>query len=351
MRIGIPKEIKPKEARVALSPDACSQLIASGHEVYVQKSAGILSGYTDEQYTQAGAMVIENAVDVYTAASLIVKVKEPVEEDLQYLSSEHVLFCFLHLAPVPALQEKLCQIGLTAVGFETVETGQGSLPLLAPMSIIAGRLSGQIGTQLLHAPQGGKGIMLGGLPTTERGHVTVLGAGNAGSQAVDVVASLGANVTVFDLNINKLTALQRNYPNVTGLVPTQQQLQDAVAASDLLVGAVLLTGRKSPVLVSEQMVSNMQAGSVIIDIAVDQGGCIETIHPTSYETPTYQSHDVLHFGVTNMPGAVPRTASQALSAAILPYVLKLANGQLHKDPDLKRGINLENGEVRHPALL
>ncbi len=351
MRIGIPKEIKPKEGRVSLTPFACSQLIDAGHEVFVEQSAGLLSGYSDEQYDELGVKILNTASEIYAKTTLIVKVKEPVNEDLKYLTSDHILFCYLHLAPAPELLEKLKLIGLTAIGFETVETGQGKLPLLAPMSIIAGRLSGQIGTHLLHAPQGGKGILLGGLATTERGQVTVLGAGNAGMQAVDVVARLGANVTVFDINIDKLSSLQRFYPNVTALVPTRKQLEHAIKNSDLLVGAVLVTGRKSPVLVSEELVSRMQAGSVIIDIAVDQGGCIETIHPTNYEAPTYLEHGVLHFGVTNMPGAVPRTSSQALSAAIMPFVMKLAVGQLHEDKALERGINLENGRVVHPALI
>ena len=351
MRIGIPKEIKPEEGRISLTPYACSQLVDAGHEVYVQQSAGALSGYKDEQYSQVGAIILDDAASIYDKATLIVKVKEPVEADLELLTKHHILFCFLHLAPAPELLEKLRKIGLTAIGFETVETEQGGLPLLAPMSTIAGRLAGQIGAHLLHEPQGGKGILLGGLATTERGNVTVMGAGNAGLQAVDVVASLGANVTVFDIDVVKLEKLHRTYPNVTALVPTRKQLHDAVTRSDLLVGAVLVTGCKTPVLVNEELVSRMEPGSVIIDIAVDQGGCIETIRPTDYEAPTYMSHDVVHFGVTNMPGAVPRSSSQALSAAIMPYVLKLADQKLHVDPALRRGINLEKGQIIHPALI
>ena len=351
MRIGIPKEIKLKEGRVSLTPYACSQLVDAGHDVFVEKNAGFLSGYSDEQYQQAGAKIQPEAESVYENAQLIVKVKEPIEQDLKYLNSNHLLFSFLHLAPAPELTQALVDIGLTAVAFETVETEQRNLPLLAPMSIIAGRLAGQIGTHLLHAPQGGKGVLLGGVASTGRGHVTVLGAGNAGMQAVDVVAGLGAKVTVFDLDLNKLQLLQYRYPNVTTLVPTRQQLEYAVSSSDLVVGAVLVTGKKAPVLVSEDLVSRMEKGSVIIDIAVDQGGCIETIRPTNYEAPTYIEHDVVHFGVTNMPGAVPRTSTQALSAAIMPYVMKLADNQLHTDASLKRGINIEQGEVVHPALL
>lgn len=351
MRIGIPKEIKLKEGRVSLTPYACSQLVDAGHDVFVENNAGFLSGYSDDQYQQAGAVILESAESVYQNAKLIVKVKEPVEQDLKYLNSEHLLFGFLHLAPAPELTQALINIGLTAVAFETVETDQHDLPLLGPMSIIAGRLAGQIGTHLLHAPQGGKGTLLGGVASTGRGQVTVLGAGNAGMQAVDVVAGLGAKVTVFDIDLKKLQVLQHRYSNVTALVPTRQQLEYAVSSSDLVVGAVLVTGKKAPILVTEELVSRMEAGSVIIDIAVDQGGCIETIRPTDYEAPTYIRHDVVHFGVTNMPGAVPRTSTQALSAAIMPYVLKLADNQLHTDASLKRGINIEQGKVVHPALL
>jgi alanine dehydrogenase len=350
MRIGIPREIKTLEGRVSLTPAACSQLIDAGHEVFIERSAGLQSGYDDSLYQAEGVTLCENAGALYAEAELIVKVKEPVAGDLTYLRREHILFSYLHLAPAPELTNRLLQIGLTAVAFETVQLDNGHLPLLEPMSIIAGRLSGQIGTHLLHAPMGGKGIMLGGLATAERGNVVVLGAGNAGAQAVDVVARMGANVTVFDLNVSKLGLMQKLYPNVTALVPTRSDLEKAVSEADLLIGAVLVAGKRAPTLVSEEMVKRMSAGSVIIDIAVDQGGCIETIQSTDYSAPTYVRHGVLHFGVANMPGAVPRTSSQALSACIMPYVLKIAEGQLHEDKSLQRGINIENGEIVHPAL-
>ncbi len=350
MRIGIPREIKTLEGRVSLAPYACSQLVAAGHQVYIEKSAGELSGFTNDSYVNAGVKVVDTAAQLYADAQLIVKVKEPVEGDLQHLNEQHILFSYLHLAPAPVLKRQLQQIGLTAVAFETVQMDNGHLPLLEPMSIIAGRLSGQIGAHLLHAPMGGKGLMLGGLATAERGNVVVLGAGNSGAQAIDVVAKMGANVTVFDLNVNRLGQMQKQYPNVTALVPTRSQLECATAQADLLIGAVLVAGSRTPTLVSESMVETMPDGGVIIDIAVDQGGCIETIKPTNYADPTYIQHGIVHFGVANMPGAVPVTASQALSACIMPYVQKIADGHLHQDAALQKGINIEKGKIVHPAL-
>ena len=351
MNIGIPKEIKPLEGRVSLTPDACHQLVEAGHQVYIEKDAGLLSGYSNTDYQQAGCNVLDNAAEVYATGKLIVKVKEPVDGDLKLLKKQHLLFCFLHLAAETALMAKLQTIGLTAVAFETVQTPQGELPLLLPMSVIAGRLAGQIGATLLHETQQGKGILLGGIPTTERGNVVVLGAGNAGAAAIDVVASLGANVKVFDLDSHKLTTLQQRYANVTGLKPNLRLLQQAVSRADLLIGAVLVAGARAPVLISKEMVQSMQAGSVVIDIAVDQGGCIETTHPTTYEKPTYRVNDITHFAVTNMPGAVPRTSTQALSAAILPYVEKLADDEIENSEALAAGINIRDGKIVHPALM
>ncbi len=351
MNIGIPKEIKPLEGRVSLTPDACHQLVEAGHIVFVEENAGVLSGYSNSDYQKAGCRIEATATDLYGNAELIVKVKEPIEADLNYLKKHHLLFCFLHLAAETALMSKLRDIGLTAIAFETVQSKNGELPLLLPMSVIAGRLSGQIGANLLYETEQGKGILLGGIPTTERGNVVVLGAGNAGAAAVDVVASLGANVKVFDLSSQKLSALQSKYANVTGLKPNLRQLQNAVSSADLLIGAVLVAGARAPVLVSEAMINAMQPGSVVIDIAVDQGGCIATTHATNYLNPTYQVNGVTHFAVTNMPGAVPRTSTQALSAAILPFVEKLAEGQLEQSEELIAGINIRHGEVVHPALV
>lgn len=349
MRIGIPKEIKPREGRVALIPAACAQLVQHGHEVFVQANAGVLSGYADADYQRAGVTVLPDATSLYDQAQMLVKVKEPQPIELKFLRRDHLLFSYLHLAAAPELLDALREIGLTVVAFETVQDGR-ALPLLAPMSDIAGRLSIQIGATLLHQPQGGRGVLLGGLPAAERGHVVILGAGVAGGNAALVAQALGAEVTVFDPNRNKLAAMRALGPNVTGLHPYQFAIEEHLERADLLIGAVLIPGAKTPHLVTADMVRRMLPGSVIIDISVDQGGCIETTRPTNYDQPTFVWEGVVHFGVTNMPGAVPRSASQALSAALVPYILRLAQIGWETSPDLAAGINLRAGKVIHPAL-
>lgn len=349
MRIGIPREIKTLEGRVGLIPAACGELVRLGHHVLIERGAGEFSGYSDEHYRRLGVEVLPDAASVYGGAELIIKVKEPVEGDLALLRREHVLFCFLHLAANRPLVERLCAIGLTAVAFETVTEGN-TLPLLAPMSDIAGRIAVQIGAHLLHRPQGGKGLLLGGLPAAERGRVVVLGAGVAGGSATAVAAALGAEVTVFDLKRERLERMRALGNNVTALHPYTDSLDRAVREADLLIGAILLPGRRAQHLVSAAQVRDMTPGSVIVDISVDQGGCVETTRPTTYADPTYVVDGVLHFAVTNMPGAVPRTASQALSAAILPYALQLAGTDWLSNAGLAAGLNVRGGEVVHPAL-
>lgn len=349
MRIGVPVEVKTLEGRVALIPAAASELVRAGHTVCVQAGAGVKSGYTDEDYRRVGVQVLPDAPALYGAAELLVKVKEPQPQELGLLRPDHLLFCFLHLAAEPALQRALVARGLAAVAFETVEEG-GALPLLAPMSDIAGRVAVQVGAHLLHGPQGGKGLLLGGLPAAERGHVVVLGAGTAGGNAARVAAALGAQVTVFDRDRAKLAAMRELGANVTALYPYTDALEQAVRAADLLVGAVLVTGARAPRIISAEMVRAMQPGSVVVDISVDQGGCIETTRPTTYAAPTWVWEGVTHFGVTNMPGAVPRSASQALSAALTPYVLRLAQPGWEGVPALAAGINVRAGKVVHPAL-
>lgn len=350
MRIGIPKEVKTLEGRVVLIPAAAAELVRHGHDVYIQSSAGVMSGYSDEDYAAAGINVVADAKSLYESAQLIIKVKEPQPSDLEYLSADHILFSYLHLAAEVELMKKLQDIGLTAVAFETVEETPRALPLLAPMSDIAGRIATQVGAQLLYHPQGGKGILLGGLPAVERGKVVVLGGGVAGGNAATVAAALGAQVTVFDRNRDKLARMRALGDNVTGLYPFAHLIRKEVLEADLVIGAVLVTGERAPHLVDADTVRQMQDGSVIIDISVDQGGCIETTKPTNYEQPTFVWEGVVHFGVTNMPGAVPRSASQALSAALVPYVLQLAEHGAHSTPALKAGINIEAGEIVHPAL-
>jgi alanine dehydrogenase len=349
MRIGIPQEIKPLEGRVALVPEAAGELVRAGSEVYLQAGAGEKSGYPDSAYRAQGIQILPDAAALYGRAQLIVKVKEPVAPEYDLLRPEHVLFSYLHLAAVPELARLLKQKGLTAVAFETVEV-KGRLPLLAPMSEIAGRLAIQVGAHLLHVPMGGRGILLGGLPGTERGRVVVLGAGEAGGAAVAAAAALGAEVTVFARSRDSLARMCMFGPNVTALHSYHGAIASAVQQADLLIGAVLIPGARAPHLVTRDMVRSMRPGSVIVDISVDQGGCIETIHPTDYKNPAYVEEGVIHFGVTNMPGAVPRTATQALSGAIAPFVERLARPDWEQDAALCAGINVRSGRLVHPAV-
>lgn len=349
MRIGVPKEIKVLEGRVALIPEAVAELVSHRHEVFVQSGAGDASGYADADYMAAGAQVPSDAAALYSAAEMIVKVKEPQAAELALLRADHLLFSYLHLAAEPALTQSLRDIGLTGVAFETV-TDHGRLPLLAPMSDIAGRIAVQVGSHLLHRPQGGKGILLGGLPAAERGQVVILGGGVAGGASAALAAAMGAQVIVFDRDRDKLERMRALGNNVTALYPYRDAMRKAVLGCDLLVGAVLVVGAKAPHLIDADTVRQMAPGSVIVDISVDQGGCIETTRPTSYAEPSYQWEGVTHFAVTNMPGAVPRTASQALCAAITPYVLRLAAGGWEQSPDLAAGVNVRAGKLVHPAL-
>jgi alanine dehydrogenase len=349
MLIAIPKEIKPLEGRVGLVPSACSELLKSGHRVFLQAGAGERSGYSDMEYRELGVEILPDAGSLYEQAELIVKVKEPVGPELEMLRGDHVLFSFLHLAAQQQLLQSLLDIGLTAIAFETV-LDDGDLPILAPMSNIAGRLAVHHGINLLFQSQGGKGLLLGGVPGTERGHVVVLGAGHAGSNAVKVAARTGARVTVFDRKQEKLSLVRDIGPNVTSIYPFPEAVADAIKDADLFIGAVLIQGAAAPKLISAQQVESMRPGSVIVDIAVDQGGCVETTRPTTYDNPTYQLGGVTHFCVTNIPGAVPRTASQALSAAVIPYLNILATGGLGTSKALQAGINVKDGQIVHDAL-
>lgn len=349
LKVGVPKEILPQEGRVGLAPAAAAELVRRGAPVAVQRGAGNASGYPDADYLAVGAQILPDADALYDWAQLVVKVKEPVGEEVDRLKREHLLFCYLHLAANPGLMRRLCEIGLTAIAYETV-MDEGRLPILVPMSDIAGRIAVQVGAHLLHTPQGGKGILLGGLSSVVRGNVVVLGAGSAGGAAVAAAAALGANVKVFDRNPRQLERMHRIAPNVTALVPAATAMAQAVAAADLLIGAVLLPGAATPRLVSRAQVAQMQPGSVIVDIAVDQGGCIETTRPTTYDAPTYVDEGVVHFCVTNMPGAVPRSATQALTAAMLPYLLALLDPDWRSDARLTGAINVEKGAIVHPAL-
>ena len=350
MRIGIPSETKTLEGRVALVPAAAGDLVRRGHEVFIQSGAGEKSGFADEAYTRVGVKIAADAAALYEAGELIVKVKEPIAGDLEHLRKDHLLFCYLHLAAEPALTRRLLEIGLTGVAFESVED-HGTLPLLIPMSIIAGRIATQVGTTLLHRPQGGKGKLLGGLASAERGKVVVLGAGAAGGAAASLAAQAGANVVVFDKRPDRMAEMMALGHNVTALYAYEQAVAEQVVDADLVVGAVLIPSAKAPRVVTEAMVESMEKGSVLVDISIDQGGCFETSRPTTWAEPTYDVHGVTHFAVTNMPGAVQQTSSQAISAAILPYVQRLAAGDGWREHEsLRVGINVENGKIVHPAL-
>ncbi len=349
MRIGIPKEIKIHEARVALIPAACAELINHGHDVWVQSSAGVSAGYSDEDYLRAGCQISTDAHQTFQKAEILVKVKEPQPQEVELLGPEQTIFSFLHLAAAPELTTQLKASGTTAIGFETLQENH-ELPVLAPMSDIAGRISVQIGSNLLQHHHQGRGVLLGGLAGTERGNVVILGAGVAGGNAAVMAQGMGANVTVFDLNRDKLEAMRQLGENVTGLHAYQHAIEEHVREADLVIGAILIPGAKTPILVSKTLVKAMRKGSVVIDISVDQGGCIETIHPTNYAEPTYMVDEVVHFGVTNMPGAVPRTASQALSASLVPYILRLASADWQDDQTLAQAVNISAGQLVHPAL-
>jgi len=352
MRIGIPTEIKPKEGRVALIPPAAGELVKAGHEVLIQSGAGLDSGYSDDDYRQIGARIVGDARALYGEAQMIVKVKEPIAPEYALLRADHILFSYLHLAANPELARVLLKQRLTAIAFETVEA-EGRLPLLVPMSDIAGRLAVHIGIGLLHQHHGGRGVLIGGLPSSERGHVVVLGAGVAGGNAAAVAAALGAQVTVLAPDRPGLERMHALGPNVTALPSYAALIERAVADADLLIGAVLVPGALAPKIVTAAMVKRMKRGSVIVDISIDQGGCVETMRATTYENPTFVVDGVIHFGVTNMPGAVPRTASQALSTVLLPYVQRLAARGARdaaNDPMFRNGINIADGRIVHPRV-
>jgi alanine dehydrogenase len=353
MEIGVPKETKDREFRVGLSPNSIRVLCEAGHSVFVETNAGTGAGFTDEDYQQAGAKIVANASEAWNR-ELVVKVKEPLKQEYQFLQKGQLLFTYLHLAADRALTEHLIDCGVCAIAYETVELPDRKLPLLTPMSIIAGRLSVQFGARYLERQQGGRGVLLGGVPGVRPGKVVILGGGVVGTEAARIAVGMGAQVQILDVNVERLAYLETIFGSrVELLYSNSAQIEQAVPDADLLIGAVLVTGRRAPILVPRSLVQQMRSGSVIIDVAVDQGGCIETLRPTSHTNPTYVEEDVVHFGVPNMPGAVPWTATQALNNSTLPYVLKLANqgiGALKRDPALAKGLNVQNHRLVHPAV-
>ncbi|WLR41275.1 alanine dehydrogenase [Bacillus carboniphilus] len=355
MIIGVPKEIKNNENRVALTPANVSQLVSHGHKVYVEQEVGAGSNFFDEDYENAGAQVLSDASDVWSHANMVMKVKEPLSEEYQFFRDDLILFTYLHLAAEPNLTEALKNSGITAIAYETVADGH-SLPLLTPMSEVAGRMSAQIGAQLLEKPKGGKGILLSGVPGVSRGKVIIIGGGVVGTNAAKIAIGLGADVTIVDVNANRLRQLEDIFGNqIKTLISNPTTLIQAVAEADLLICAVLIPGAKAPTLVTEKMVKTMKKGSVIVDVAIDQGGIVETIdHITTHDNPTYEKHGVLHYAVANMPGAVPQTSTIALTNVTVPFALEIADKGLQTalsdNPSLKHGVNVAAGQVTYKAI-
>jgi alanine dehydrogenase len=355
MRVGVPKEIKPDEYRVALIPSGADQLIRAGHEVVVETHAGVGSGFTDEDYTKVGAKIGANAHEVFSNADMIVKVKEPQPTEIGMFRPGQIVFTYFHFAADKELTQACMEAEITAIAYETIKDKKGSLPLLTPMSEIAGKMSIQEGAKYLEKPMMGRGILLGGVPGVEPAHVVVLGGGVVGTNAAKVAAGLGANVIIMDVNLDRLRYLDDVMPaNVHTVFSDPHTIRHHLLEADLVVGAVLIPGAKAPRLVTKEHLREMKNGAVIVDVAIDQGGCIETARPTTHQQPTFVQEGVVHYCVTNMPGAVGRTSTIALCNATLPYALRIANKGYEKaaaeDPGLGEGINLVGGRVTNSAV-
>ncbi|MDP2826828.1 MAG: alanine dehydrogenase [Sulfuritalea sp.] len=354
MRIGVPGEIKAGEFRVGLVPASVRDMSAAGHAVYVQSGAGARIGFSDAQYSTAGASIVATAAEVW-AAELVVKVKEPQPDEFAFLRQDHVLFTYLHLAPDLRQTEALQRAGCIAIGYETVTDTDDRLPLLRPMSAVAGRMAVQVGAHFLEKIHGGRGVLLGGVPGVAPGRVTVLGAGTVGTHAVRMAVGLGAEVSIIDRTLQRLDGLDREYHGrVRTLMASMATIEEAVCSADLVIGAVLQPGAVAPKLIDRVLLKNMQRGAVIVDVAIDQGGCCETSRPTTHADPVFVEEGVLHYCVANMPGAVPLTSTLALNNATLPYLRALADKgwqqALRDDPGLAAGLNVCAGQITHPAV-
>lgn len=354
MLIGVPKEIKNNENRVALTPAGVDALVKAGNEVIIETNAGIGSGFNNEDYIQSGAKIVATATEAWSA-EMVMKVKEPLASEYNYFREGLILFTYLHLAAEPELARALTEKGVTAIAYETVEVNR-TLPLLTPMSEVAGRMSAQIGAQFLQKANGGKGILLAGVPGVKRGKVTVIGGGVVGTSAAKIAMGLGANVTIIDLSPDRLRQLDDIFGNeIQTLMSNPLNIAQAVAESDLVIGAVLIPGAKAPRLVTEEMVKAMSPGSVIVDVAIDQGGIFETVDRiTTHDNPTYEKHSVVHYAVANMPGAVPRTSTIALTNVTVPYALQIANKGVKKavaeNHALKLGVNVAAGHITYEVV-
>jgi len=355
MKIGVPKEIKNNENRVALTPAGVFELNKRGHEVFVQSTAGIGSGFSDKNYTKAGASILPTIEDVYATADMIIKVKEPIQEEYDLIRKNQLLFTYFHFASYEPLTKAMIKSKAICLAYETVTGPKNSLPLLVPMSEVAGRMAIQNGAKYLEKPEGGRGVLLGGVPGVPPAKVLILGGGVVGTQAAKMAAGLGAKVTIMDINLDRLRYLSDVLPaNVSTMFSNEYNIRRLIKNHDLIVGAVLIPGAKAPNLITKGMLSKMRPGTVLVDVAVDQGGCIETCKPTTHEDPTYVIDEVVHYCVANMPGAVPYTSTIALTNATLPYAIRLADKGWKKacaeDENLKVGLNVVRGKVVHKGV-
>jgi alanine dehydrogenase len=355
VKVGVPREIKAEEYRVSLTPAGVRELREHGHEVLIEAGAGADSGFPDQEYAAQGAEVVADAEAVFEAAQLIVKVKEPQRVEVARLRPDHVLLTFLHLAPAPELTRGLQASGATCIAYETVEDGRGQLPLLAPMSEIAGKLATQAGAFMLEKQYGGRGVLLGGVPGVAAANVVVIGGGNAGVNAARIAIGMGADVFVLDLSLDRLRAIEVELGGRCSTVHSSTlAIEQLLVTADLVIGAVLVPGDRAPKVIRRSQLALMRRGAVIVDVAIDQGGCVETSRPTTHSQPTFEVDGITHYCVANMPGAVPVTATQALSNATLPYVLAIADlGVLEavaRDPGLRKGVNVAGGRLTHPAV-
>ncbi|MBY0373534.1 MAG: alanine dehydrogenase [Bryobacteraceae bacterium] len=355
MIIGVPKEVKDHESRVALVPSGVTQLKESGHDVIVQSGAGRLSSIPDIEYEEAGARIASTAAEVWSKADMVVKVKEPQPSEYQFFRKDLVLFTYLHLAPLRELTDTLLDTRVNAVAYETIREKDGSLPLLTPMSEVAGRMSVQVGAQYLEAPMGGRGILLGGIPGVQAANVVIIGGGIVGHNAAKIAVGLGANVTIIDRSLSRLRELDDIYNgNVVTLASNLYTVRESLRLADLVIGAVLIPGASAPRVVRRDMIKLMKPGSVVVDVAIDQGGCMETSRPTTHSEPIYYVDDVLHYCVSNMPAAVPHTSTFGLTNATFPYLLTIANKGLERAAEeskaIGEGINTYQGEVVYPGV-
>ncbi len=355
MKIGLPKEIKDNEYRVGLTPAGVQALTHAGHEVFVQKTAGEGSGFTDDQYVKAGGKLLETADDVWGTGDMIVKVKEPIAPEYPRMRENQLLFTYLHLAPEFELTKQMMERKVTGVAYETITDRHGRLPLLTPMSEVAGRMSVQVGATYLEKMNGGRGILLGGVPGVPAANVVIIGGGIVGTEAAKMAVGLGAKVTIIDRNLDRLRQLDDIFlSKVQTLASSQYAIEEAISHADLVIGAVLVVGAAAPKLVTREMLKLVQNGAVLVDVAVDQGGCFETTHATTHSNPTYYEEGVLHYCVANMPGAVPRTSTFALTNATLPYALDLANkgfeAAIRDDHGLREGVNTYAGKLTYEAV-